>query len=75
MLKDIGENYKGQVIGESIRLLLIDTLESVHSIDPIEVFGVELIDYVKEYYKHIDTVVLELEVDERDKYDRLLAYV
>ena len=60
---------------ERVRLLLIDTPESVHPTEPIEAFGVEASDYAKQYFSGVKKVQLELGKEERDKYDRLLAHV
>lgn len=62
-------------VEERVRLLLIDTPESVHPDGEIEKFGPESSDYAKEYFKDIRKVTLEIGEDERDKYDRLLAHV
>src|SRR5699024_932575 len=69
------ENDKGKLVEERVRLLLIDTPESVHPTEPVEAFGVESSDYAEEYFKGVDKVHLEIGEDERDKYDRLLAHV
>jgi len=60
---------------ERVRLLLIDTPESVHPDGLVEAYGVESSNYAKEYFKGVDTVRLELGEDKWDKYDRLLAHV
>lgn len=60
---------------ERVRLLLIDTPESVHPNGLIEAYGVEASDYAKEYFKGVRRVVLDIGEEERDKYDRLLAHV
>jgi len=60
---------------ERVRLLLIDTPESVHPEEPVEKFGPESSKYAKEYLKAGDRVTLEKGNPERDKYERLLAYI
>ncbi len=60
---------------ESIRLLLIDTPESVHPNKPVQPFGKEASDYAKEVLQEGDVVTLEKGNPERDKYDRLLGYI
>jgi micrococcal nuclease len=72
-----GDTLKVEVNGkqETVRLLLIDTPESVHPTKPVQPFGVEASDYVKKLLPKGTEVKLELDVRERDKYGRLLAYV
>ncbi|OQM44283.1 nuclease [Anoxybacillus sp. UARK-01] len=60
---------------ETVRLLLVDTPESVHPTKPVQPFGVESSQYVKQLLPSGTKVELELDVRERDKYGRLLAYV
>lgn len=60
---------------ESIRLLLIDTPESVHPNKPVQPFGKEASDYAKGVLQEGDVVTLEKGNPERDKYDRLLGYI
>lgn len=60
---------------ESIRLLLIDTPESVHPNKPVQPFGKEASDYAKVVLQEGDVVTLEKGNPERDKYDRLLGYI
>lgn len=60
---------------EKVRLLLIDTPESVHPEKEPELYGEKSSEYVKSLLKENDTVELEIGEVERDKYDRLLAYV
>lgn len=60
---------------ETIRLLLIDTPETVHPSKPVEPFGKEASDYAKELMPINKDVEVELDVSERDKYGRLLAYI
>lgn len=60
---------------ERVRLLLIDTPESVHPDGIVEAYGIESSDYAKEYFKGVKKVELEIGENPRDKYDRLLAHV
>lgn len=60
---------------ERVRLLLIDTPESVHPTKPVEAFGKEASDFAKQYMKNGKKFVLEKGNPERDRYDRLLAYL
>lgn len=60
---------------ETIRMLLIDTPESVHPTKPVQPFGREASNYLKEMLPNGTKVELEYDVEKRDKYDRLLAYI
>jgi micrococcal nuclease len=60
---------------ETVRLLLIDTPESVHPTKPVQPFGLEASHYVKTLLPPGTDIKLEFDVRERDKYGRLLAYV
>lgn len=62
-------------VEERVRLLLIDTPESVHPNGKVELFGPESSEYAKEYLKQGQKVTLEIGNPQRDKYDRLLAYI
>lgn len=55
-------------------MLLIDTPETVHPTKPVQPFGVEASNFTKEKLTGKD-VQLEMDVGERDKYGRVLAYV
>jgi len=59
---------------ETIRLLLVDTPETVHPSKPVQPFGPEASDFLKEKVNG-EEVQIELGIGERDKYGRLLAYV
>lgn len=59
---------------ETIRLLLVDTPETVHPTKPVQPFGPEASDFLKEKLNG-EEVQVELGIGERDKYGRLLAYV
>jgi len=60
---------------ESVRLLLIDTPESVHPDKPEQPFGEKASDFVSDLLREGETVQLEYDGPKRDKYNRLLAYV
>lgn len=60
---------------ESIRLLLIDTPESVHPDEPTQPYGEESSEFAEEYFDDVDEVELEIGQEERGKYGRLLAHV
>lgn len=62
-------------IEERVRLLLIDTPESVHPSKEKELFGKESSTYAKSVLKKGDTVTMEVGNPDRDAYDRLLAYI
>jgi len=59
---------------ESVRLIGIDTPETVHPSRPAEPFGQEASAYTKRTVNG-RTVWLEFDVQERDRHGRLLAYV
>lgn len=59
---------------EKVRLLLVDTPETVHPSKPVQPFGKEASSFAKDTLDGKD-IELELDVSERDKYGRLLAYV
>jgi micrococcal nuclease len=59
---------------ERVRLIGIDTPESVKPDSPVECFGKEASAHAKELLPEGTPVLLVLDVEERDKYDRLLAY-
>ncbi|WP_405054376.1 thermonuclease family protein [Tepidibacillus marianensis] len=71
-----GDTFVAKVDGkeEKIRLLLVDTPETVHPTKPVQPFGPEASKFTKEMLAS-QTVGLEFDVQERDKYGRLLAYV
>lgn len=72
-----GDTIKVLVNGvqETVRLLLIDTPETVHPTKGAEPFGAEASHFVKQTLPEGSFVTLELNVNERDKYNRHLAYV
>jgi len=59
---------------ETVRLLLVDTPESVHPSKPVQPYGVEASNFAKKKLTG-KTVDVELGIGERDKYGRLLAYI
>ncbi len=60
---------------ETIRLLLVDTPESVHPTKPVQPFAIEASNFVKKLLPVGKDVEVELGTNERDKYGRLLAYL
>lgn len=60
---------------ESVRLLLIDTPESVHPDKPDQPYGEEASEYVKEKLSEGTEIKLEYDGTKRGQYDRLLAYI
>lgn len=72
-----GDTVKVNVRGteETIRLLLVDTPETVHPTKPVQPFGKEASDFSKSIMPAGKAIKVELDVSERDKYGRLLAYI
>ncbi|MBP0724668.1 thermonuclease family protein [Bacillus sp. RG28] len=66
-------NFNGR--SETVRLLLIDTPETVHPHKPVEPFGKEASNFTKQTLPSGSTIQVELGIGERDKYGRLLAYI
>jgi micrococcal nuclease len=64
--------YEGKK--EKVRLIGVDTPETVHPSKPVEYFGKEASAFTKNNLTG-KTVTLEFGDERRDKYDRLLAYV
>ena len=60
--------------GEKIRLIGIDTPETVHPRKPVEPFGLEASQFTKKLLEG-KQVELVFDVDKYDRYNRLLAYV
>ncbi len=60
---------------ERVRLIGIDTPESVDPRQPVECFGKEASAHTSELLPAGTIVRLERDVEARDRYDRLLAYV
>jgi micrococcal nuclease len=59
---------------ETVRVIGADTPETVHPSQPVEPYGLEASAYTKKRLTG-QQVRLELDVEERDRYGRLLAYV
>lgn len=59
---------------ETVRLLLIDTPETVHPTKDVQPFGPEASQFAKKLMPAGSQVEVELGIGERDKYRRLLAY-
>lgn len=59
---------------ETVRLLLVDTPETVHPTKSVQPFGPEASQFAKELMPANSEVEVELGISERDKYGRLLAY-
>ncbi len=62
-------------IEENVRLIGIDTPETVKPGTPVECFGKQASDRTKELLPEGTAVLLERDVEARDRYDRLLAYI
>ena len=60
--------------GEKVRLIGVDTPETVHPSKPVQYYGKEASEFTKRMLEG-KKVRLEMDVQERDKYGRLLAYV
>lgn len=60
---------------ETIRLIGIDTPETKRPGSPIDCFGPEASNFLAELAPIGTPVTLELDVEERDRYGRLLAYI
>jgi micrococcal nuclease len=60
---------------ESVRLIGIDTPESVKPATPVQCFALEASARTKALLPKGTPVRLEADVEQRDRYDRLLAYV
>ena len=67
---DDGSKYQK----ERVRMLGVDTPETVHPNKPVQFYGKEASDFTK---KSLDgkTVWLQTDVNPKDRYDRMLAYV
>lgn len=60
---------------ESVRLLLIDTPETVKQGTEVQLYGPEASNFAKKFFPIGSTVQIDIDQTKRDKYDRLLAYV
>lgn len=65
-------NYNGK--DEKLRMILVDTPETVHPRKPVECFGKEASNYTKKSLSN-KYVYLQKDVSDRDRYGRLLRYV
>ncbi|MEX1030777.1 MAG: thermonuclease family protein [Paenibacillaceae bacterium] len=64
----------GHATEETIRLLLVDTPETVHPSKEVQPFGPEASAYAKRILTNQE-IQLEIDVSQRDKYGRLLVYL
>jgi micrococcal nuclease len=64
----------GSEKGLKIRLIGVNTPETVHPQKPVEFYGIEASNYIKEILDG-KKVRLEFDVSEKDRYGRTLAYV
>lgn len=62
-------------VEERVRLIGVDTPESVKPGTEVECYGKEASEHTEELLPEGTEVVLERDVEARDRYDRLLAYV
>ena len=62
-------------VTEEIRLIGVDTPETVHPRKPVECFGPEASAHTKTLLPRGTRVFLVRDIESRDKYGRLLAYV
>ena len=71
-----GDTVEADIDGreEDVRYIGVDTPESVKPDSPVECFGPEAADFNRKLVEG-ETVRLELGEEQRDPYDRLLAYV
>ena len=60
---------------EEIRLIGVDTPETVHPTKPVQCFGPEASAHTKQLLPRGTRVYLVRDVESRDRYGRLLAYV
>lgn len=60
---------------ERVRLIGIDTPETVHPTKPVECYGKEASDFTKKTLPKGTKVQLVLDAEDRDDFGRLLAYV
>ena len=60
---------------ETVRLIGVDTPETKHPSKPVQCFGKEATAFTKSLLPEGTRVRLERDVEERDRYDRVLAYV
>lgn len=72
-----GDTFKAKIGDkeETIRLILVDTPETKHPNKPKQPFGEEASNFTGKLLTYGTTVELEYDVEQRDKYNRVLAYV
>lgn len=72
-----GDTAKLKINGkvETVRFLLIDTPETKHPELGAQPMGKEASEFTRNMLEEADRITLEYDVEERDKYDRVLAYV
>lgn len=72
-----GDTFKVKINSkeEKVRMLAIDTPETVKVGTPVEPYGKEASDYTCDKVKNASILSFEYEKDKYDKYDRLLAWV
>jgi micrococcal nuclease len=72
-----GDTSKFKINGkvETVRYLLVDTPETRHPELGEQPLGKEASNFVKRNLEKADTITLEYDVEKRDKYGRVLAYV
>ncbi|MEK7218689.1 MAG: thermonuclease family protein, partial [Patescibacteria group bacterium] len=71
-----GDTFKVQLDKvESVRMIGIDTPETVHPSKPVQCFGREASAKLKELLQGKDIALEKNPAEDRDKYDRLLRYV
>lgn len=72
-----GDTFKVEIGGtvETVRIIGIDTPETVHPSKPVQCFGKEASNALKEVLDGEDITLEKNPAEERDKYGRLLRYV
>ncbi len=72
-----GDTAKLKINGkvETVRFLLIDTPETRHPKLGAQPMGKEASEFTRKMLEQADRITLEYDVEKRDKYDRVLAYV
>ena len=72
-----GDTAKLRIDGkvETVRFLLMDTPETKHPELGAQPMGKEASEFTRKMLSQADRITLEYDVEKRDKYDRVLAYV